>query len=69
MSFSFVVEAKDGKLSIAGDAPVIHVPDGKFQVSGHVPEAGGGQESLSVIRWDDKGNQVAQATAAVAKST
>jgi hypothetical protein len=65
MSYSFVVEVKDGKASISGDAPVVNVPDGKFQIAGHIPTGepnNWGQESLSITRYDTSGNQVGQAT-------
>ena len=67
MSYSFVVDIKEGKAIISGDAPVLNgVPDGRIQVNGHVPSPDGKDyqyESISVTRYDSDGNQVSQATA------
>lgn len=66
MSYSFVVNVKEGKPSVDENAQVYGVPDGKFVVSGHVPAADGSDwqyESLQVTRFQDDGNQVAQANA------
>lgn len=73
MSYSFVVEVKDGKPSIAENTPVLQgCPDGKIQVAGHVPAKGGTDykyESISVTRYDDAGSQVSQASASVKQSS
>jgi len=71
MSYSFVITVKDGKPSVDETAPIISVPDGKFQVSGHIPspdKTDWDQESISVTRFDDKNIQVAQASAAVKRA-
>lgn len=71
MSYSFVITVTNGKPAVDENSPVVAVPDGKFQVAGHIPAADGSDwqyESLSVTRFDDTGNQVSQSSASVKKN-
>lgn len=70
MSYSFVVDVKDGKPSVDVSAQATNVPDGTFMISGHIPTGEPNNydhETLTVTRYDDKGIQLAQAAAAVRK--
>ena len=59
MSYSFTVEAKDGVISVPAASPNLHIPDGKFLVTGHEEDA---WLSISVGRTDPAGVQIAQAS-------
>lgn len=70
MSYSFVINVKDGKPEVDPKAPNVSVPDGKFQVSGHVPDGSDKDwphESLVLRRLDSKGVVQAEASASVRK--
>jgi hypothetical protein len=65
MSYSFTVSAKDGTLTVEGDTPHVHVPDGRFTIGGHEEAE---WLSLSVYRQDPEGHQVAQASSYAKRS-
>lgn len=58
MSYSFVIKVKNGKLEAPEE--VFHVPDGEFLLSGHMDDANGAHESLTVQRKDANGDVVVQ---------
>lgn len=63
MSYSFVVKVEEGK-PVVDEKTAVLVPNGKFMIAGHVPAEDGSNwqyESLTVTRFDDKGNQISQA--------
>lgn len=59
MSYNFILEAKDGVLTIPEHVVTMHVPDGTFQISGHEDDH---SRSLNATRTDAAGMPVVAAS-------